>query len=379
MNFLYLTFVDIADPKQSGVFNKVKGQINAFESYFDIVYYTLLNNQKLELYRGSERILRYNSPNVLVDKILRMRAYYSQIIKTIEDNNINAIYIRFFMADPFFIWLLRGIKRRKVKIFVEIPTYPYSEEISKKIKKCVDKLSVLFLKKYVDKIVTFTDDSKIFGIETIKISNGIDLNSIPKTQRVKRNNINLVGVANVSVWHGYDRILKGLSIYYSNDNSKNDVNFHIVGEGNAISSLKKTTKELGLEKYVFFHGSKIGNELDEIFDYCHLGIGSLANHRKGLNRDSALKNREYCGRGIPFVIASDDDDFPNEFEYILRVEKNDNPISIEEVISYLSYLDNDDVSSEMRLFAEENLTWDVKLYPVIVELKNKGVKSNGSN
>ena len=122
------------------------------------------------MYRGSERILRYNSPNVLVDKILRMRAYYSQIIKTIEDNNINAIYIRFFMADPFFIWLLRGIKRRKVKIFVEIPTYPYSEEISKKIKKCVDKLSVLFLKKYVDKIVTFTDDSKIFGIETIKIS-----------------------------------------------------------------------------------------------------------------------------------------------------------------------------------------------------------------
>ena len=105
----------------------------------------------------------------------------------------------------------------------------------------------------------------------------------------------------------------------------------------------------------------------------------MANHRKGLNRDSALKNREYCGRGIPFVIASDDDDFPNEFEYILRVEKNDNPISIEEVISYLSYLDNDDVSSEMRLFAEENLTWDVKLYPVIVELKNKGVKSNGSN
>lgn len=149
----------------------------------------------------------------------------------------------------------------------------------------------------------------------------------------------MISIANVGKWHGYDRIIKGLYNYYKS-NPKKEVYYYFVGEGSELHNLKKLTKELNMEKYVIFYGTKTGKDLDEIVNKSDVAFGSLANHRKNIYLDSALKNREYCARGIPFVIASEDLDFPNNFEYVFRVSRDETPIDMIAIIDFYDRIKN---------------------------------------
>lgn len=81
--------------------------------------------------------------------------------------------------DGDLIFALKKIRKiaPSIKIFWEIPTYPYDHE-GKDLKmlplKIKDKLWKKYLFKYVDRIVTHSDDDYIFDIKTIKASNAID-------------------------------------------------------------------------------------------------------------------------------------------------------------------------------------------------------------
>ena len=113
---------------------------------------------------------------------------------------------------------------------------------------------------------------------------------------------------------------------------------------------------------VKFWGFLADKPLDDIFDKCHLAIGSLAIHKKGLTTTSELKLREYAARGIPFIHSALDPDFPTEFLYHLKVSEGDTPINIDELIEYALRI-NEDPShpKKMRLYAETNLDWSIKM------------------
>lgn len=71
-----------------------------------------------------------------------------------------------------------------MRIALEIPTYPYDAEFAqspavRKLKLRIDRMFRCRMARYVDRIVTFSDDTEIFGRPTIRISNGIDFGSIP--------------------------------------------------------------------------------------------------------------------------------------------------------------------------------------------------------
>ena len=70
---------------------------------------------------------------------------------------------------------------------MEIPTYPYDKEVSGYclndiVSLQIDKLFRNQLASQMEAIVTFSDADQIFGQRTIKISNGIDFDSIPLHQ-----------------------------------------------------------------------------------------------------------------------------------------------------------------------------------------------------
>ncbi len=110
-----------------------------------------------------------------------------------------------------------------------------------------------------------------------------------------------------------------------------------------------------------FHGFTTGNALDALFDQCHVAVGSLGIHRKGLTQTSELKAREYCARGIPYIIACADPDFPAGFPYILRLPADESPIDIEQVLAFAREVCADpDHPQKMRSYAEEHLDWSVK-------------------
>ncbi len=88
------------------------------------------------------------------------------------------------------------------------------------------------------RIVTLSDDKTIFQVPTIQISNGIDAKAISIRQKVAADeNIHLIGVATLSFWHGYDRVIEGLHKYYKNGNpNRKELFFHIVGDSLSAES-----------------------------------------------------------------------------------------------------------------------------------------------
>nr|WP_321521483.1 glycosyltransferase family 1 protein [uncultured Macellibacteroides sp.] len=277
-------------------------------------------------------------------KIKKRISYYS-LLNYILEERIDFLYVRHdFNANPFLVSFFKSLKRKKIKSILEIPTYPYDNEFTHakwkdRIQLEIDKLFRSSLSKTIFRIVTFTELPKIWDTPTICISNGIDfdkvrIKSINKFGRDKDNRLDLIGVADIHDWHGFDRLILGLADYYKQE-KKIKVYFHIVGSGIEIiiNQLKQIVIENNLEEYIKFYGPKAGLELDNLFDFADFGVASLARHRSNITTIKTLKNREYSARGIPFIFSENDSDF-DHMPYVLKISADESPINIESVIDF---------------------------------------------
>lgn len=385
MKLLYAAFIR-EDSEAKGIFQKVKYQCFSFREEIDNVYLYVSQKAKSILYQIKsnhlEEMASFNYRTIPIyegsNKIRKFTNYfaYNLFLKFLDEvidlYNIDVLYYRASQPSKRLIKIMQ--KKKLIKI-IEFPTYPFENEFARSKTKFEYNLfwknGIKKFEDFADIIVAISSDNMLnLDKKFVLINNGIRLEDIKIKNQNKNSTINLLSIANVAFWHGYDRIIKGLYEYYKK-NPKKAVYYHCVGEGPELENLKNLVKELKLEKYVIFHGTKVGEELDEIVDKSHVAFGSLGNHRKGLYSDSALKNREYCARGIPFVIASDDQDFPKSFPYVFRIPQDDSPVDIDKVINRYEDLSKEhpDYSLEMRKYAEENLSWDAKLKPVIEKIK----------
>jgi hypothetical protein len=311
--------------------------------------------------------------NGISSKILK-RIDFSAITKYVKDNNIEFVYIRSnHNANPFTINMVKRMKKYGAKVVMEIPTYPYDSEyeaqgMSKQI--FFDKLFRNSLAKQLDAIVTFSDYDKIFGQKTIRISNGIDFDSVKMKSRINDTSkeLNLIGVAEIHEWHGFDRIVKGLADYYSKP-QEYFVRFHVVGyffSSDIENEFKKIITDNHMEDYVILYGKKHGEDLDQIFDKCDFGVGSLGRHRVGIDKIKTLKNREYAARGIPFIYSETDSDFDSK-PYVLKAPADESPIDIHRIIDF--YNSNKMSPIEIRE-SIAFLSWKNQMEQVIKEVQN---------
>lgn len=166
---------------------------------------------------------------------------------------------------------MKALKKQGVKLLLEIPTYPYDQEYSsgkEKVQLYTDKLFRHAFCKYVDFIVTFSNDEKIFGRPTIRISNGIDFAHIPLRSPLHDTSkeLHLIGVAEIHFWHGFDRLLKGLGEYYTG-NPAYKVHFHLIGKMSGKreeEEIETPIRQYHLQPYVTLYGAKHGEELDAL-------------------------------------------------------------------------------------------------------------------
>ncbi|UTR12121.1 glycosyl transferase family 1 [Evansella sp. LMS18] len=382
-NLLYIAFIR-EDSEALGFVKKIHSQCKAFNNlgYNSFLYistateailYQISNNEKKVVKRFEYSVNSvFNNDSKLINKKLSNLRRYKEFMEFIEIETKHLkpekVYIRRIKPIlPVFIKYLKECNRIGSKVYFEFPDYPtYSPGFNKTLQYLdylYDKLAFLRVRKYLAKIVGVSIKKNIKDKKVIIIKNGIDLQET-KLRSLTLNNkeLHLIGVANVGFWHAYDRILKGLNEYYSTNPTKK-VYFHMVGEGGAKKELEDLSKSLKLNKYVIFYGSKGGEELAEIFNKCHMGIGILGNHRKNLFGDSSLKNREYCARGLPFIIAAEDYDFGEDFPYSMTIPPDDSKLNINEVIDFYEeiVLNSPDYMMKMREYAELNLTWETKL------------------
>jgi len=370
MKALFVHFYDFAP--HSGISKKIIYQIDALkECGMDVeLCYMDIDEQ------GHQRRLCGNT--VVEDfgkgfsaKFLKWFKF-SALTNYILLNNIDFVYIRsIYNTNPFLLKMLRRLKAAGVKVVMEFPTYPYDKEvkgISAKylIHVYLNKIFRHRLKKHLFRIVTFSDFKTIHGVKTINISNGIDFSKI-KLKAAGNNfpkRFNLIGVAELHFWHGFDRMIRGLSIYY-NKPVEIEVYFDIVGEGDPEKQkLIQMVKDLNLEKWVHFHGNQFGTKLDSLFERSDLGIASLARHRSGITNIKTLKNREYAARGIPFIYSEIDDDFES-MPYVIKAPVDESPIDVDRLIDFYSSIKQTPL--EIRESIINTLTWKVQMQKVIDE------------
>lgn len=305
---------------------------------------------------------------------IRKRIKYNSIVKYAKENGIGLVYMRSdHNANPFTIAMVKSLRNSGIEVLMEIPTFPYDQEyITKRMRidLAIDRLFRRKLAQHLTAIVTFSDLKEIFGAPTIRISNGIDFSTIILKEKLNNTSehLNLLGVAEIHYWHGFDRVVRGLAKYYQKPQTYK-VYFHIAGSITGIrehNEIVGAVKEYNLEEYVIFHGALFGKELDNLFDECDMGIGSLGRHRSGIDKIKTLKNREYAARGIPFIYSETDSDF-EKMPYILKVPANESPIEIEDVIHFYKQCE---LSPQKIRASVSSLSWKHQMQLVLDQSLN---------
>lgn len=354
----------------NGISKKIYAQSKAFEECGVEMHlcYIYIDSKHVQ-----QRVIDNQIIEVLGDGIsakLKKWTNYTAIFEYILEKKIDFLYIRsYHNANPFLISVLKRIKKKDIKILLEIPTYPYDGEyrntsIKMRWQLFIDKCFRHSLSKQLAGIVTFSPYATIFSTPTIRISNGIDFQSIPLRQKKlqNKNQIRFLGVAEIHPWHGFDRLIAGMAIYFQS-NPSSQVYFDIIGYGdsNVIGPLKSMVELYHLESFVTFHGPKFGKELDDFFNYSDIGIASLARHRSNITYIKTLKNREYAARGIPFIYSEIDEDFEDK-PYILKVPADESPIDIKHI---LDFYDQGGVTSEEIRNSVQHLSWKNQMQKVL--------------
>ena len=299
-------------------------------------------------------------------------------------SNYDCIYLRRpYYLNGFFISFLKKIKKKNqnVKIMYEIPTYPYDGELNSRLLNYPlfwkDKFYRKKLKKVVDRIVTLNNDKKIWGIDTLQISNGIDVSLIPVRHPIKHDGINLISVAYFMDWHGMERLIYGLDHYYNSGSSpKTPVNLYLIGSGDELVFYDELCKKYSVSNYVHFIGEKKADELVYYFDICDIGVCSLGAYKKKLFYSRELKSREYASRGLPIISGVHLDLFDMNYPVYKEYQNTSNEINIYSIVSF--YNDNIfgreiELTSQIRSFAEKELSMSNCMKSVVDYInKNEG-------
>ena len=374
MRILFLIFHGF-DPN-NGISKKISYQLEAFKANGHEAHLCYMDESDSKR-RIADNTTIADYGNGRKGKILK-RTEFGSIVDYAVMKQINFVYIRSnHNANPFTIRMVKRMKAAGMKVVMEIPTYPYDQEYfnrSMRRQLIQDKLFRNIFAKQLDAIVTFSEEDIIFGQQTIRISNGIDFDSVrmKKESHHPANELHVIGVAEIHRWHGFDRVFKGLANYYATPKDMK-VFFHVVGyffspvEEKEITEIIKTHH---LEPYVILYGKKHGEELDNIFDQCDFGIGSLGRHRVGIEHIKTLKNREYAARGIPFVYSETDTDFDKR-PYVLKVPADETAIKIESIINFYQQLN---ITPQQIRDSIADLSWKHQMGKVIQTLYPKQEK-----
>ncbi len=190
------------------------------------------------------------------------------------------------------------------------------------------------------------------------MANGADPALLPFViPQLPPDRINLVCVASFYPWHGADRVICGMAA----EPDVSDMHLHLVGDGGSVPALRQLAIDLGVHDRVHFHGLIPADALDPFYAQAHLAIGVLAPQRKGLTELCALKHREYALRGLPFVAAGTDIDFPASLPWLRTVDADDTPISPRMLRAFALGWTNEKRRRQIRQWAEQHLSWSAKI------------------
>jgi glycosyltransferase involved in cell wall biosynthesis len=359
--------------KYSGVNKKVTSQIQSLRAAgvncIAYIIYSGDSPDSSETFTQAIEVPHFNNRIKFINKIRRelfIIGLMESQISLLKDHDI------LYMRIPYPSFLLSRLlsRSRRCKIVFEYQTIEPLEyrSMGKYWYLFIDYLFGDDIRKYSDAIVGVTDEITRYELSRsgdinkphITIGNGyyVESVSIRDPPEFSDHNLDLLCVSNVRLWQGLDRLIRGLAAYQGTTK----VTFHIAGEGTELAHLKQIAADLDVLDNVIFHGIVTGGALEDLYNQCHVAIGTLGIHRKGLTQGSTLKSREYFARGIPFIIASSDPDIPSDYPYVCTIPPDESPVSIERIVEFAQRICRDSEHPQiMRSYASEHLDWSKKM------------------
>lgn len=352
-NLLYINF----DFKN--YYNKCTTQLNSFQEIGFQCYLCYMEDKQLKIMHFKDNLYslvlvkdlnKYNSINIhyFATKFLN---------EFLQEYNINVIYIRRLMLKSILYYPFIKKVSKFLNVYYEIPTYPFDlhnnfiYDVKQQIEYFFYKY---FLNNHIKKTAVIRQNDHGHLRNICEIQNGIDITKYPKPKKEKKDYYEMVGIAHLQNWHGYDRLIKGIYNY----SHKEKIRFYIISENTStVDELKTLVKEYNLEHIVFF---KPKMTLEEIIDFTstsNIAIGSLGYHRRKAKYDTSLKNKEYCALGIPFLYSILDRSFTNDFPFSYKVDNDESDIDIESVLKWYDQLSSNypNYYLDMYNYAKEKL------------------------
>lgn len=373
MTGLYVARLDLAQPHMLGVAHKIEDQMAALGR-------AGMPAKLLSLRNGGISLGERTGPSRgAIGRRLAHHLYFHRALREAAQT-ADYLYVRFQGAPPDFVATLKHLRRTRPKmpIVIEFPSWPYKTERKGWRARLMGMLQDSGTGQFtscVDRIVTFSRQEKILGVPTLRTDNGVAVDRLPVgTVPYHDEPIRMVGVANLSFWHGYDRVIAGIAAHVRSDLAHR-VTFDIVGGGVEFDRLQAQIHANGLENSVKLHGPLHGEALSSVLDGAHVGISSIGMHRLDVDT-SNIKSREFCARGLPFCIAYPDRDFPSTQPFVHHLPATDDPVDINALLDWYIKLRRTDPNypTTLRAHAEVGLTWDTKMMPVAEWLREQHTK-----
>lgn len=369
MKLLYLSTWDFTNEKSDGVCKKIYSQIAVFEKNGYMVDFVYIKDGMIHYREGGSTQTIGRVGNI------KKTPAYIKMYRSLKNKKYDWIYNRYGMMDTFYYRVLKRLHKNGARILIEIPTYPYVGEKPKgilyKLLFAWDQSYLQKLKNVVERIVTYSKDEYIFDVPTIQIVNGINLSDVTlgKVHDKLDDAINLLIVAYMQPYHGYERLLKGLKNYYSGGGERN-IQCHFVGDGPEKKIYEELTSQYELWNHVTFYGALHGEKLENMFQICDMGVCSLGGYKKGVFLSSELKSREFLAQGLPIVSGIEIDVLANKnVPYYLQFPNDTTDIDIKEIVKfydrvYKNQKDHGEIRKAVRNVAEKYIDMSVTMLPV---------------
>lgn len=381
---LYITFKDF-DLVHHGSLAKVYSQCRVFEQAgMDVELLGRRGNSTVEILSGKD-IGSHQEWSAISGKALSLLRKIKQIgdmEKYVKSRKYDYCYIRYDYSDPLFIRLLNVLSKACGTIVIELPTFPYEDEFPSslfgKTKLAIDKAFRGGMNKYVSRFVTFYEHGDSFvGVPILVVPNGYDYSQVQIAEVSIGDDVHIAAVSSMRVWHGYERFIEGMDLYYSSGGSRN-VYLHLIGDGPEKAKYEALVEQKDLTERVTFEGALSGDELDQALMKCGLGIDSLGRHRSGIAVLSSLKSREYAARGIPFINGCELDIVGFDCPYVLFVPADETPVDISSVVAFYDGLyrgrERTDVAQGMRDLFEPLSDMRVTMEPLVRYLREERLR-----
>lgn len=344
--------------------------LDAYHLAFDDTYYYLMHGEEMTVLRR----IHFSKSKWYLHSLAFIDLYLSAK-KALDLVEFDYLYVRNDPIEYIGLSMYRKAQQKGIFVITEIPSYP---NVFANIRNPLHQLLMTCVEALCEKVNRYTDLFAIIGDPceeylgkpALNIQNAVNVAQFALRKPEFSNSIRLLGVASMSAWHGFDRLLQGLANY----KGEQEVQLTLVGnEGDgSLQDWKLLAQKLGLGKKVIFLDGLYGEDLNELFAQSDVAISSIAWFRSKIQSGSPLKNREYMARGIPFVYSVADEGLSPDLDFALYIEDSESPVDVQAICEFaLACRADASIPIRMRAFASQNMTWEAQYAKFFAYIKER--------